>query len=78
MKDYMIDCKIPRRLRDQVPLLASGSSVFWVVGHRISEDCKVTDDTRRVLVITAKWLGMDSDCVNSLGSNHEAAGEPAE
>ncbi|MCR4653947.1 MAG: tRNA lysidine(34) synthetase TilS [Eubacterium sp.] len=78
LKDYMIDCKIPRRLRDQVPLLASGSSVFWVVGHRISEDCKVTDDTRRVLVITAKWPGMDSDCVNSLGSNHETAGEPAE
>nr|WP_027870723.1 tRNA lysidine(34) synthetase TilS [[Eubacterium] cellulosolvens] len=75
LKDYLIDRKIPRRFRDRIPLLASGSSVFWVVGHRISEDCKVTGDTRRVLVITAKGPD-DGDSMerNDRGTD----GEPAE
>ena len=49
LKDYMIDRKIPQQERDSVPLLASGSEVFWVVGYRISESCKIGEHTKRVL-----------------------------
>lgn len=49
LKDYMIDEKIPREKRDSILLLASGREVFWVVGYRISESCKVREDTKRVL-----------------------------
>lgn len=42
ISDYLIDRKVPRRLRDQVVLLAAGSHVLWVVGGRISEQAKVT------------------------------------
>jgi tRNA(Ile)-lysidine synthase len=59
LKDYLIDEKIPQRQRDSIPLLAAGSRVFWVVGHRISEDCKVTEGTRHVLVITARKTGTE-------------------
>lgn len=51
LKDYMIDEKIPRRDRDGIPLLASGHEVFWVIGHRIGESCKIREDTERVLRI---------------------------
>ncbi len=53
LKDYLIDEKVPREERDRIPLLASGRQVFWVVGHRISEDVKVTEQTQRILEITA-------------------------
>ena len=51
LKDYMIDAKIPREERDRILLLASGSQIFWVVGYRISESCKVTEETRQVMRI---------------------------
>lgn len=45
LKDYFIDLKIPREERDRVPLLARGSEVFWVIGYRISERCRVSEKT---------------------------------
>ena len=49
---YMIDEKIPREQRDKILLLAEGSHVLWVVGHRISEYYKITDDTETILQVT--------------------------
>ncbi|SCX04662.1 tRNA(Ile)-lysidine synthase [Lachnospiraceae bacterium YSD2013] len=52
LKDYMIDVKIPAGIRDSVPVIACGSDVLWVVGYRISENYKVTKETKRVIRIT--------------------------
>ena len=54
LKDYLIDEKVLRAERDRIPLLSSGDRIIWVVGHRISEDVKVTEKTRRILEITAE------------------------
>lgn len=51
LKDYLIDCKIPRDRRDQIWLLADGSHILWVIGYRISSKAKVTQETKRVLKI---------------------------
>ncbi len=51
LKDFFIDTKIDRELRDSIPLIASGSEVVWVVGLRLSATFKVTEATKRVLVI---------------------------
>jgi tRNA(Ile)-lysidine synthase len=51
LKDYLIDCKIPREDRDNCILLADGDHIIWVVGMRISEEYKVTEDTRRILKV---------------------------
>lgn len=50
---YMIDAKIPRELRDQIPVLAEGNHVLWIVGYRIGEYYKITDDTKTILQVTA-------------------------
>lgn len=51
LKDYLIDEKIPREERDGVVLLAEGSHILWVVGRRISEAAKVTEETKYILKI---------------------------
>jgi tRNA(Ile)-lysidine synthase len=49
LKEFFIDHKIPRFERPGVPLLVSGETIIWVVGHRISELVKVAEETERVL-----------------------------
>ena len=51
LKDYMIAEKIPRQLRDGLPLLAEGSHVLWVAGGRISEYYKVRETTANILQV---------------------------
>ena len=54
LKKYFVDEKIPRRDRDNVLLVADGSHILWVVGHRISEAAKVTPETKKVIKVTYK------------------------
>ncbi len=54
VKAFMIDEKIPQEIRDRIPVLAVGSSVMWIVGHRIGEKFKVTSQTRRILSVEYK------------------------
>ncbi len=51
IQDYFVDEKIPRHLRDNTLLVCDGSHVMWVVGHRISEYYKISNNTKRVLEI---------------------------
>ncbi|MBQ7147760.1 MAG: tRNA lysidine(34) synthetase TilS [Pseudobutyrivibrio sp.] len=51
LQDYFVDEKIPRHLRDSIPLVCDGSHVMWVVGYRISEHYKISNNTTRVLEI---------------------------
>lgn len=51
LKDYMITEKIPRELRERIPVLAAGSHVLWLAGYRISEYFKVSGNTRHVLQV---------------------------
>ena len=52
IQDYFVDEKIPRHLRNQLPLVCDGSHVMWVVGHRVSEYYKISANTTRVLEIS--------------------------
>lgn len=52
VKDVLIDEKIPQRMRKCVPILVSGDEILWVVGHRTSDKCKVSNRTRRFLHLT--------------------------
>lgn len=51
LKEYLIQERIPAWERDRIPLLADGSHILWVVGHRISSAVKVREDTKKVLRI---------------------------
>lgn len=51
LKSFFIDEKISREERGTIPLIAEGAHILWVVGYRISQACKVTKDTKRLLKI---------------------------
>jgi len=46
---YMIDAKIPRAWRQRVPIVCSPEHVLWVVGWRIDDRARVTENTEQVL-----------------------------
>ncbi len=49
LKSFFIDEKIPRGLRDRIPVLAEENHVLWIVGYRISEYYKITETTKEIL-----------------------------
>ena len=51
LKDYMIAAKIPKDTRDRIPVLSEGSHVLWLVGYRISEYYKISENTKRILQV---------------------------
>lgn len=54
LKDFFIDEKVPRAIRDKLPIVECNGKILWVCGMRIADEFKVTSDTKKVLVITAK------------------------
>lgn len=56
--DYFINEKIPLRERPSVVCLARGSEILWVIGHRIGESAKVTENTRNVIRIEVTGDGI--------------------
>ncbi len=49
LTDWMINAKVPRAVRDSLPLLVSGDGeILWVCGWRVSETATVRPETRRV------------------------------
>ncbi|MBA7517945.1 tRNA(Ile)-lysidine synthase [subsurface metagenome] len=51
LSDFFIDRKIPRRLRDRVPLLVEGEDILWVVGIRRADKARITEDTKKILEV---------------------------
>ena len=56
LKEFFIDHKVPRFERPKIPILTSGERIAWVVGYRIDERFKVTDQTKRILRVEVKTV----------------------
>ncbi|MGA7676889.1 MAG: tRNA lysidine(34) synthetase TilS [Dehalococcoidia bacterium] len=49
LQDFMVDSRIPRSWRDRVPLICSPEQILWVVGWRIDDRAKITENTKDIL-----------------------------
>jgi tRNA(Ile)-lysidine synthase len=49
LQDFMVDSRIPSSWRDRVPLTCSPKQILWVVGWRIDDRVKITENTKEVL-----------------------------
>jgi tRNA(Ile)-lysidine synthase len=52
--EFMIDAKIPQAWRGKIPIVCSGEQILWVVGWRLDEQAKVSQDTKQVLRLEFK------------------------
>lgn len=66
--DLLIDEKVPKRLRAITPVVRSEERVVWVAGVRLSEDCRVHDDTTHVAELV--W-DTGSETAESGNGSHE-------
>jgi tRNA(Ile)-lysidine synthase len=51
LHEFMIDEKIPRHVRDLLPILADDERILWVCGYKADERSKLTDHTKRYLSV---------------------------
>jgi len=56
LQDFMVDAKIPLPWRDHIPLVCSSQQIVWIVGWRIDERVKVTEDSKEILHIEFQKL----------------------
>ncbi len=63
LKRYMIDAKIPRRLRETLPVIYNGEDALWIIGYRDSAAYRITGETKEVLIISAGVMTEDSQAV---------------
>ncbi len=56
LKDFFIDEKIAKDVRDTIPLVCCGSDILWIVGYRISEKYKIENNTKNILVLEIKQV----------------------
>jgi tRNA(Ile)-lysidine synthase len=54
LSDFLIDKKVPRNSRKQIPLVYKDDDLVWVTGFQIHHDYRVTESTKKVLRIEAK------------------------
>ena len=58
LKDLFIDLKVKKRERSSIPLICFGEDIAWIVGYRVSEKFKITEDTKSILQIK-----LESECL---------------
>jgi len=51
LQDFFVDEKVPEPERDRVLIVATDEHPVWIVGHRIDDRVKVTDETQALLVL---------------------------
>jgi len=49
LQDFMVDTKIPRSWRDNIPIVCSPQQIIWVVGWRIDDRVKTTEASKEIL-----------------------------
>ena len=60
LQDFFVDAKVTAAERRRTPLVVGAAGILWVVGHRIDERVRVTDNTTRMLLLKAR-LGTRND-----------------
>ena len=58
LKDFYIDRKIARDLREVIPVILSGEEIIWLPGIAISEKVKIQPSTKEYLVLEGKRVNM--------------------
>lgn len=64
LSDLFIDRKLPRAIRDELPILVCGGEIQWVPGCARSDSALIGSGSTRVLRVTLAWPHLSS-CLSS-------------
>lgn len=53
LQDFFTDEKVPKLLRDSIPILTDEDDILWVVGYRMDDRFKITSTTKNRITVTA-------------------------
>ena len=56
IKKYFIDKKIPKEMRNSIPLLCDGDDIMCVMLYDTDERYKITEDTKNILVVELRYM----------------------
>ncbi len=56
LKKYLMERKIPKDTRDQIPIISCEGDIVWVVGLRGSEKFKANKESKKVLKFSFSWI----------------------
>lgn len=59
LQDFFVDEKVPKSKRDNIPILTCGNDIVWVIGYRIDERFKITENTRIQLDVSVSYSQTD-------------------
>jgi tRNA(Ile)-lysidine synthase len=48
VSDYLVDAKVPLHQKETTFVLISGAEIVWLVGHRIANDYRITEQTSTI------------------------------
>ena len=51
VKDIFIDMKVPKDLRDLIPILCFDNRIAWVIGVRTSEEYRISNNSKNILKV---------------------------
>lgn len=54
LQDFLVDLKVPREMRDSVPVVVSGEDIIWVAGYRMDGRFAAGEGTRKFLILRAE------------------------
>ncbi|HEY7788972.1 MAG TPA: tRNA lysidine(34) synthetase TilS [Vicinamibacterales bacterium] len=58
LQDFLVNRKVARQNRDQVPLVVDAENrIIWVAGHRLAEEFRVTDQTAGMVILKLEACG---------------------
>jgi tRNA(Ile)-lysidine synthase len=60
VSNYFIDMKVPMPEKNRIWILASGKKIVWIMGMRIDERFKISDQTKKVLKLKIYLEGSSS------------------
>ena len=61
LKDYFIDEKVPREIREKLFLLVDEKNIIWVIGYRTSEIYKIGSETSKILKVEIRDIKNEED-----------------
>jgi tRNA(Ile)-lysidine synthase len=51
LQDFLVDSKVPHRMRNNIPVCLDQRGIVWLAGYQIDERVKVGPESQKIIVL---------------------------